>query len=249
MKNSIKRLAVMTISILALVECCPTLAAQGLHLLDAIQQAHESPALAPISVQMTGVVERGGNKEPFRIVATRNEELRIEYGSLGKDALVLSQKVNFHDDGKKVVYQRAPSGFSQLDVTGMFFIQQLRSRAVRVENTGARLTIGSVPTQHLTVQSERKQVHKGSVTVKDHVNVYVTDAGILTGISRSFYEGRPDRYTQAFTFSDYRKVNGEQLPHRIELYIKGQRRQTFLIENYAFDIPVDRDLFNSWRAR
>jgi hypothetical protein len=81
------------------------------------------------------------------------------------------------------------------------------------------------------------------------VNVYVTDAGILAGISRSFYEGRPDRYTQAFTFSDYRKVNGEQLPHRIELYIKGQRRQTFLIESYVFNTPANPDLFKPWRAR
>jgi hypothetical protein len=98
------------------------------------------------TVQMTGVVERGGKTEPFRIVATRDEELRIEYGSLGKDALVLSQKLNFHDNGSKVAYQRAPSGFSQLDITGVFLIQQLRNRAVRVENTGARLTIGGVST-------------------------------------------------------------------------------------------------------
>jgi len=217
--------------------------------LDAIQRAHGSPAIAPISVEITGVVERNGKTEPFRLVATRDEELRIEYGALGKDFLVLSQLVNFRDDGQKVEFQNSPSGFAQLDITGVFFVQQLRNRAVRVETTPDRLTIADVPTQRLRVESERTQRQKGTVRVADQVDLYVTDAGILAGISRTFYDGRPERYTQAFTFSDYRKVNGELLAFRIEVYINSQRLQTFLVHQYTFDVPAGRDLFRSRRVR
>lgn len=223
--------------------------AQGRVALDAIQRAHGSPVIAPISVQMTGIVERDGKTEPFRLVATRDEELRIEYGGLGKDSLVLSQIVNFRDDGEKVAFLRSPSGFAQLDITGVFFVQQLRNRAVHVEATPDRMTIGDVSTQRLDVQSERTQVHRGTIRVGDHVDLYVTDDGLLAGLSRTFYEGRPERYTQAFRFSDYRKVNGELLPFRIEVYLNSQKRQTFLVQEYQFDVPVHRDLFSSGRAR
>jgi hypothetical protein len=225
------------------------LSAQGLVALDAIQRAHGSPVIAPTSIQMTGVVERDGKTEPFRLVATRDEELRIEYGGLGKDSLVLSQILNFRDDGEKVSFLKSPSGFSQLDITGVFFVQQLRNRAVRVEATPDRMTIGDVPTRRLLVHNERAQFHRGTLRVGDQVDLYVTDIGILAGVSRTFYEGRPERYTQAFRFSDYRKINGELLPFRIEVYIKSQRRQTLLVQEYQFDVPVERDLFKSRRAR
>jgi hypothetical protein len=164
--------------------------------LDNIVQAHRAGVIPPLSVEMIGNVERNGKSEAFRIVATRDEELRIDYGAEGKDSLVLSQKLNFRDDGKKVTYQKARSGFSQLDVTGLFLIQQLRNRAVRVEAGDGGIPIGGVPTHRIRVQGERSEQHKGTVRVDDRVDIYVTQAGILAGVARSFYEGRPDRYTQ-----------------------------------------------------
>jgi hypothetical protein len=226
--------------------------AQGLAALDAIVQAHGARRLAPISVQMAGMVQRGDAKpEPFRLVATRDEELRIEYGSDGKDTMVVSQKLNFRDDGTKFEYPRAPSGFSQLDITGLFFVEQLRNRAVRVEAAQEQVTIAGTDTTRLRVESERTQVHKGNIRVNDRADLYVGPNGLLTAISRSFYEGRPERYSQAFLFTDYRKTGEEEilLPYRVEVYVKGQRRQTFLVESYQFDVPTDRELFLTRRAR
>lgn len=226
--------------------------AQGIAALDTIIAAHGVKGLASTSVVMIGSVQRGDAKpEPFRIVATRDEELRIEYGSQAQDTLVASQKMNFHDDGKKIEYSRVPSGFSQLDVTGLFLIEQFRNRAVQVDQAKEPVTLLGVPTTQLRVQSERTQTHKGSVTVSDRADVYVDKNGILTAISRSFYDGRPDRYTQMFFFSDYRKTGNEGVlvPYRVQLFVKGHLRQTYQIETYQFDVPTDRDLFTSRRTQ
>ena len=226
--------------------------AQGLATLDAIVAAHGVNRLSPLSVQMTGMVQRGESKpEQFRIVATRDEELRIEYGTQGKDTMVVSQKLNFRDDGTKFEYSRVPSGFSQLDITGLFFVEQLRNRAVRVDAATEQVIIAGAPATRLRVESERTQIHKGKIQVNDRADLYVGPNGLLMGVSRSFYEGRPERYTQAFLFSDYRKTGAEELllPYRVEVYIKGQRRQTLLVESYQFDVSTDRDLFLTRRAR
>jgi hypothetical protein len=225
---------------------------QGLVALDAIVEAHGVNRLPPISVQMTGSVQRdGGKPEPFRILATRDEELRIDYGAGNKDTHVVSQKLNFRDDGTKFEYSRVPSGFAQLDITGLFLIEHLRNRAIRVEQAQDKATVAGTPATKLIVQGERTQVHKGNINVGDRADLYVGPNGLLTAISRSFYEGRPERYTQAFLFSDYRKTgdDGLLLPYRVELYIKGHLRQAFQIETYQFDIPADRELFLSRRPR
>src|SRR5262245_12142199 len=109
--------------------------AQGLATLDAIARAHGADEVPTVSVQITGKVERNGKVEPFRLFATRDEELRIEYGSGGKDTLVATSKVIFRSDGEKFTFAPGGSRFNQLDLTGLFFVQQLRNRAVRVEIT------------------------------------------------------------------------------------------------------------------
>ena len=226
--------------------------AQGLLALDAIVEAHSVKRLAPISVQMTGTVQRGAAKpEPFRITATRDEVLRIDYGTQGKDIMVVSQKLNFRDDGSKYVFSKTPSGFAQLDITGLFFVEQLRNRAVRVEQTRDQVEIAGNPTTRFIVQSERTQIHKGNIKVYDRAELYVGPSGLLTAISRSFYEGRPERYTQLFLFSDYRKTgeDGLLLPYRVEIYVKGYLRQAYQVDTYQFDGQADRELFLTRRAR
>jgi hypothetical protein len=235
--------------VLVLLARLPASSQNSLPALDGIVHAHHAGPIAPASVEMTGNVERGGKTVPFRIIGTRDEALRIEYGGQGKDTLVMSQKQNFHDDGEKVTYPKVPSGFAELDITGLFFVQQLRNRAVRVETSEEGIPIGGVPTTRIRVQSDRNQKHKGTIRVDDRVDIYVTKTGLLAGIVRSFYEGRPDRYTQAFSFSDFRETAGVLLPYRIDVHLKGKRIQTFSIENYRFDVPADREMFVSRRAR
>lgn len=224
--------------------------AQGLVVLDEIVKAHGLDSLPPISVLMTGTVERNGKTEPFRLLATRDEKVRIEYGNAGKDAIVISNGLSFQDDGQKFTYPRTLSGFSQLDITGLFFVQQLRNRAVRVERSSELLTVAGVPTQRIRIENERAQLHPGRNKVNDSVDLFVAlNGGILLATSRSFYEGRPERYTLTFTFSDYRKTRGVLLPYRIETHLKGRRTQTHLIHAYEFDVQSDRELFMARRAR
>jgi hypothetical protein len=222
---------------------------QGLILLDEIVEAHGADVVPPISVQMIGRVDRNQKTEPLKIVATREEKIRLEYGTAGKDTLVMTQGLIFQDDGEKFTYPRVYAGFSQLDMTGLFLVQQLTKRAVRVDKMSTRVVVAGVLATPIRVESERTQTHKGSVKVADSVELYVGPNGLLLGISRSFYEGRPDQYTQSFLFSDYRKTeSGMSLPYQIDLYIKGQRRQSFHIETYQFDVRADRELFQSRRV-
>lgn len=224
--------------------------AQGLIVLDGIVAAHGADPVPPTSVLMVGAVERHGKKpEPLRLLATRDEKIRIEYGGEGKDTVVISQGLSFSDDGQKFTYPRVGSGFAQLDITGLFLLQQMRTRAVRVETTQERASVGGVVGQRIRVESERSQKHLGKILVKDQADLYVMDNGLLLAVSRSFYEGRPERYTQTFVFSDYRKVNGVSLPHHIDMYIKTRKVESFTIESYQFDTAAEPTLFSPRRAR
>jgi hypothetical protein len=198
---------------------------------------------------MTGVVERNGKLERFRILATRDEELRIEYGTEGKDTLVATSKVVFRSDGQKNSFPQGGGRFNQLDLTGLFFVQQLRNRAVSVEATQDRATIKDTAVQRIAVGSERSKGIPGQPHIKDQLNLYVTESGLVAGLSRSFFQGRPEAYTETILFSDYRKTGEQLLPYRIEAYLKGKLRQSFRVETYQFDVQTDRNLFLPTRAR
>lgn len=184
----------------------------------------------------------------FRLVATDVEQLRIDYGSGGKDTVVISPKATFRTDGDKIG-SRASANFAQLDVTGLFFAAQLRHRAVRVERSDDMVSVGGAPARRIRVEGERSKNQPGLPLTEDRVDLYVNEAGLLTAISRTFYEGRPERYTVTFLFSEYRKTGNVWLPYRIEAYLKGQRRQTFHVEQYVFDTPVSREQFEPRRPR
>src|SRR5437867_1256614 len=76
-------------------------------LLDNILTAHEVKDL-PSTVQITGTVVRTGKPENFRIVATGEEQLRLEYGGDRKDAVVMTAKRVFHDTGSKITFDAVP---------------------------------------------------------------------------------------------------------------------------------------------
>src|SRR5688572_18996452 len=149
--------------------------AQGVAALDSIIQAHGSQVLPLVSVRMTGSVQRDKkNPEPFTLIATRDEKVRKEYGNEGKDTVVSSTTLNFRDDGQKFEFSRIPTDYSQLD-TALFFLQELRQRAVRIEATTDRASVGGVVGQKIRIESERSQKHLGKILVKDEADLYVMD--------------------------------------------------------------------------
>lgn len=245
----IRLMGVLVLGCSAVLGSAPVLA-QGLATLDAIVAAHGVNRLAPLSVQMTGIVDRGGKPESFRLLGTRDEERRIEYGTSGTDTRVTTSKLTFHDNGEKTTTGQSGSGFSQLDVTGLFLVEQLRNRAVRVDLSEEWALVGGVRARRVRVSSERSYKIPGRVRVDDRLDLYVTESGLLAGISRTLYEGRPERYTATWIFSDYREIQDKmRLPHRIELYVNNKKRETFAVETYAFDVPANRDLFLPRRSR
>lgn len=226
------------------------LRAQGLAVLDAIVAAHGVNRLSPLSIQMTGVIDRGAKPEPFRLLATRDEELRVEYGSSGTDTRVTTSKWAFQDNGQKSTARQAGSGFSQLDVTGLFLVEQLRNRAVRVDLTDNWVQVAGVSARRIRVSNERFHKIPGRVRVDDRLDLYVTETGLIAAISRTLYEGRPERYTATWVFSDYRETNDKvRLPYRIELYVNNKKRETLTVENYVFDVPINREMFLPRRSQ
>lgn len=225
--------------------------AQGLATLDAVVAAHGVNRLSPLSVQMTGTVERGANKpEPFRLLATRDEELRVEYGTSGTDTRVTTSKLTFTDNGVKSKVGQTGSGFSQLDVTGLFLVEQLRNRAVRVDLTDNWVQVGGVNARRIRVSNERFHKIPGRLRVDDRLDLYVTETGLIAAISRTLYEGRPERYIATWVFSDYRETSERaKLPRRIELYVNGKKRETLTVENYVFDAPTSREMFLPRRSQ
>jgi hypothetical protein len=226
-----------------------SLRGQGLAILDAVIAAHGAGPIAPITVQMTGAAVRGSKTEPFRLLATEDEAFRIEYGSEGKDTLVVNSKLNFHDNGEKTKIGQAPSGFMQLDLTGLFLVQQLRRRAVQVVASEEWVNFAGARARRIQVSTERTEVRLGALPVPDRMNLYVSDAGLLAGIVRSFYEGRPEHHTVTYLFSDYRKTGDRLLPYRVDMYVKNRKHQTLQVEQYAFDVPAGRELFQPRSSR
>jgi hypothetical protein len=93
--------------------------AQGMASIDDILKVHHAWTVAPTSVEITGTSTKKGEKVPVKITATNREETILEYGETRK--VSTTSKV-FVDDGKAVAYDKAPSGFAQLDVTGLFLL-------------------------------------------------------------------------------------------------------------------------------
>jgi hypothetical protein len=219
--------------------------AQGLPTIQDILRAHNAWPVAPGSVEMIGTSMKNGTPVPFKATATHLEEALVEYGERKQ---VISPQQTFQDDGKTVTYAKAPSGFSQLDVTGLFFIAQLQQKPASV-SPPEKVELKGIPVYRVHVLNDRSQIHFGMSRVKDEFDLYVTESGILAGISRLFYDDQPFRYTQTYLFSDYRETDKVLLPYRIEVYLKGRLTETIQIASYTFEISTPTTLFQPRRTR
>ena len=174
----------------------------------------------------------------------------MEYGTSGTDTRVTTSKWVFQDNGTKSTAQQAGSGFSQLDVTGLFLVEQLRNRAVRVDLTDEWTMVAGVRARRVRVSNERFHKIPGRTRVDDRLDLYVTETGLIAAISRTLYEGRPERYMATWMFSDYREtIDKVKLPYRIELYVNNKKRETLTVENYVFDVPTNREMFLPRRSQ
>jgi hypothetical protein len=86
--------------------------------------------------------------------------------------------------------------------------------------------------------------------VEDKADIYVADSGLLTAISRTFYEEEPRfAYTLTYKFSEYRETDGVLLPYRIETYVKGNKTETLDVASYQFNVPAAASLVQPRRSR
>jgi hypothetical protein len=220
--------------------------AQALQPLQQILRAHQAWTNPPASVEIVGTATRGTVSQPVRITATRQEEVSMEYGA---KRLVATPSAYFSEDGTKFSREATPSGFAQLDVTGLFLIAQLAAKPVTIGRVEPA-TLQGIPGFRVRVRTDRTEVHYYQLTVRDEMDIYTTATGLLAGISRSFYETRPRfQFTMALTFSDYRDTGGVLLPYRIERFIKGAKVETIVVDRYNFDVPASSSLFAPRRGR
>jgi hypothetical protein len=85
--------------------------------------------------------------------------------------------------------------------------------------------------------------------VDDKLDLYITEAGLVAGLSRAFFQGRPEAYTESILFSDYRRVGDQILPFAIEVFLEGKLVQAFRVEQYQFNVPAEPNLFLPKRAQ
>jgi len=215
---------------------------------EAVLRAHRAAWLnAPNSVRIVGVSTRATGTQALTITATNLEEVLVEIGTAKE---VATPTRFFKDDGERSVRQNTPAGFTQLDVTGVFLISQLRNRQVKATNP-VSTTFGGRDAWRIHVEGNRSEMHHLRVRVNDEFDVYVDKSGFLLAIERTFYKEMP-LFTSRMTlvFSDHRATSdGVILPHRIERYVKESKVETILVTSYTFDVQTTREHFEPRRPR
>jgi len=215
---------------------------------ETILRAHRAAWLnAPVSVRIVGVSTRATGTEPLTITATHLEEALLEMGAAKE---VATPTHFFKDDGERSVRQNTPTGFTQLDVTGVFFISQLRHRQVKATSP-VLTTLRGRDAWRIHVEGDRSEMHHRQLRVKDEFDVYVDNLGLLLAIERTFYKELPlFTSTMTLVFSDHRVTTGGAiLPHRIERYVKENKVETILVNSYSFDVQTTREQFEPRRPR
>ena len=221
------------------------LSAQGMASIEAILKAHNAWPIPPVSVQITATSFQNDQKVPVKLTATNQEETIIESGESRKVAT--NAKV-FLDTGKTTEFDRASSGFSQLDITSVFLLAQLQQRGVFV---GAPEKIESKDSglYRIHVSTKRSQLHFGASRVNDEFDVYTDNGGILTAISRLYYNDQPYRFNQTWKFLDYRETEKVLLPYRLERYLKGRLIETVIVDKYVFNVETSSAPFLTRRPK
>jgi hypothetical protein len=214
--------------------------------IDQVLQAHGQWALAPRSVQVTGTSTTQSGASPVQITATNLEEVLLQYENRKH---VATPTAHFQADSSRMALEPAPSGFAQLDITGVFFLLQLRQRSVTA-TAAETVNLPSGPATRLRFRGDRKEWHYRRFEVPDQVDLYINAAGLLEVISRTLYEGEPRwERTMAVRFTDYRLTQGERLPYRIERYEDGRVTETIVVDRYEWDLPAATSLFARGRMR
>jgi len=217
-------------------------------LLQSILIAHRAWATPPASIQIRGASVRGGTRQPVTITATQKEEAVIAYGSTKRVATPSNQ---FQDDGQKSSFADVPSGFDQLDITGIFLISQMTRRYAKagipeVLNSPEFPSSKAGRVIRIHFSGGRTQTHFRQISVIDELDVLVAPSGLLAGIERTFYpEDSRLRYTVGYRFSDYRDTGGVLLPYRIDSTFKGNIEETIVVADYQVDVPATPSLFES----
>lgn len=198
--KTLMRYAILTLTILSLA-VVPTLAQRavldgGGEPIAALLAAHKAWKFPPASIQIEGRSTRGAVTEPVRITATMQEEVRTEYGERQEKVQVASRTAFFKEDGAKITRQPTPSGFTQLDVTSVFLLARLANTPVRTSRTEA-VTVKDAVLQKTAAGTGRTELHYGQYTVEDRLDLYVDSSGLLSRISRAFYQERPQLPTDA----------------------------------------------------
>lgn len=219
--------------------------------IDDILQAHGAPVgwvNVPQTIRIIGNSTHSGVTEPVTITATDKEETAIEYGTKKQ---VATSKTFFKDDGTKVVHQSTPSGFTQLDVVGVFLLESMKGRKVQVRVGDPVTPAGPRPIYRVHVLSEaRSEIHYGNLKVNDEADLFVNDSGVLIGIERTFYPELPRfKATLGYAFSDYRNTGGVLLPYRIDKTIDGVTVESIRVTSYAFNVAASTTLFESRNSR
>jgi hypothetical protein len=212
-------------------------------LIPKLLEAHQAWRTAPDAIEIAGKSDRGGVVRPIKITATRREEILTEYGGERPFKEVATPELRFRDDGVTLEYADAPSGFGQLDVTGLFFLAQLREAPGLTAVSAARSTAGGADADNAAVRRPRAETHYADLPVSDAFELRTDGQRLLAGIARTFYPGMPFGYTLAYAFSDYRQTNGVWLPYRIEVSLKGRRVETIAVERYIVEVPASPQLF------
>jgi hypothetical protein len=222
--------------------------------LEGLLLAHRAWNSPPLTIEITGTSKTTSKEgepvsEPVRILATGNEETITEYGALRGNKAVATSSAVFRDNGEKVTFGAAPAGFSQLDVTGVFFLARLASTPF-TPSPAVAAEMARTPAQKVTISRNRSQKHYGQFKVDDTFDVFIGQNGLLAGIARSFYPSTSSRhYTEGYMFEDYRETSGVLLPYRIAKYHKGRRVQIIEVERYEFNLGADPALFKARSVR
>ena len=185
---------------------------------------------------------KGPDRHPVTITATKKEEAAIAYGSARR---VTTPSSHFQDDGQNSTFASVPSGFDQLDITGIFLISQMtqrQSKAGPPEFFHSKDGRG----EQFHLSSARTKMHFRQIAVTDELDVLVGASGLLAGLERTFYPGDSRlRYTSGYRFSDYRDSGGVLLPYRIDVTFKGNIEESILVTDYQIDVPLNPSLFAS----
>jgi hypothetical protein len=208
-------------------------------------RAHGVWRVTPLSIQITGTSTRDGVTEPVQITATNREEVVFQYANRQK--YVATPSAHFVADVSRMTYEPAPSGFAQLDVTGVFALTQLSLRRITI---GKPERLGEGQSLRARIRGQRSEWHYRRFEVADQLDLYVGNSGLLEGISRTFYENEPRwERTVAVRFGDYRETQGVLLPYHIERYQDGKLTETIAIDTYTLDVPAGAELFARGRMR